>query len=52
MNSMPDSMEHGKLYLIERADKGADFRYYAEHGEMGGAHARTAADLVVLRPNT
>lgn len=27
-------MEHGKLYLIERADKGADFRYYAEHGEM------------------
>lgn len=33
---MSDSTEHGKLYLIERADKDADFRYYAEHGEMGG----------------
>lgn len=33
---MPDSTEHGKLYLVERTGKDTDFRYYAEHGEMGG----------------
>ena len=26
----------GKLYLIERTSKDMDYRYYAEHGEMGG----------------
>ncbi len=25
-----------KLYLIERADKDTSYRYYAEHGEIGG----------------
>lgn len=27
---------YDKLYLIERVDKDTDYRYYAEHGEMGG----------------
>lgn len=26
----------GRLYLIERLDKDTDYRYYAEHGEIGG----------------
>lgn len=26
----------GKLYLIERVNESTDFRYYAEHGEVGG----------------
>lgn len=30
-------MEKNKLlYLIERFDKDTDYRYYAEHGEVGG----------------
>lgn len=26
----------GKLYLVERFDKDTKYRYYAEHGEVGG----------------
>lgn len=33
---MSEAAVRKKLYLIERTGDGAEFRYYAEHGEIGG----------------
>ncbi len=33
---MSETQMDGRLYLIERLDKDTDYRYYAEHGEIGG----------------
>ena len=33
---MAETQMGGRLYLIERLDKDTDYRYYAEHGEIGG----------------
>lgn len=33
---MSENRAPGKLYLIERIGENLDYRFYAEHGEMGG----------------
>ena len=33
---MAETQMGGRLYLIERMNKDTDYRYYAEHGEIGG----------------
>ena len=44
---MSEKRAPGKLYLIERIDENLEYRFYAEHGEMGGVPDAIGYDSAV-----